>query len=93
MNARNRKGDSPLHEAVRWSNVDASKLLVSCGAAVHCKNEQGATPVDIASKVNFCVNPLGVTCVRGNRGKILKKITALQTNFMHRDYFVFIFIL
>jgi len=44
----NNKGDTALHEAVRWRNNLVARHLVTAGASVYCKNDQGLTSLDVA---------------------------------------------
>eukprot|EP00434_Breviolum_minutum_P030481 symbB.v1.2.026954.t1/scaffold2731.1/size72017/2 len=43
-------GNTPLHVAAYWGNVEAAELLLSKGAAVDATNLAGKTPLDLARK-------------------------------------------
>ena len=48
MNGANRKGNTPLHEAVKWHFLHMVALLLQHGADPMCRNAQNLTPVDLA---------------------------------------------
>jgi ankyrin repeat protein len=51
VNAKDRLGDTALHEVATSSNVHASetaRLLLDAGANVKARNKQGKTPIDAA---------------------------------------------
>jgi len=48
INALNDNGQTPLHIAVFWNNVEAVKLLLERGANKTLKNKSGRTPEDLA---------------------------------------------
>jgi ankyrin repeat protein len=41
-------GDTPLHQAAFYNNMEIAEILVGSGAALHIKNEFGETPADLA---------------------------------------------
>lgn len=45
VNAKDDKGNAPLHYAVILSNTDVIELLISNGADVNAKDNQGRTPL------------------------------------------------
>ena len=49
MNAKDNRGQTPLHNAA-FVNHDAEivKYLLSAGADAHAEDEEGSTPLDIA---------------------------------------------
>lgn len=49
-NARNERGETPLHVAVRNSDIDAARMLVRYGAWCRLKNNEWQSPLDIAMK-------------------------------------------
>lgn len=53
VNIRNRAGDSPLHMAVKWKNIEIIELLIDFGAMAYYKNHDGVTPVDISNQVRL----------------------------------------
>ena len=48
MNIINERGNSPLHDAARWSCIDLVDLLLANGAPLNLKNLQGSTPLQMA---------------------------------------------
>jgi ankyrin repeat protein len=45
VNTRGKNGNTPLHDAVSFGNLDMVKYLVSRGADVNAKNDLGLTPL------------------------------------------------
>ena len=50
VNAKDKRGRTPLHSAVLTNNLEAVKFLVSCGADVDVKDSGGKTPLDVAKE-------------------------------------------
>jgi len=50
INARNEKGNTPLHLAVKYGEVKMAELLISNGADLSAKNNQGEDPVSMARR-------------------------------------------
>ena len=50
---QDRKGNTALHEAVRWRHGQAVKILMNSDCRINIRNEQGQTPMDIARKDGF----------------------------------------
>ncbi|MBL8953567.1 MAG: ankyrin repeat domain-containing protein, partial [Myxococcaceae bacterium] len=46
--AKNGQGETPLHAAVRYGNVDSARALLAAGAAVNAASNDGTTPMDLA---------------------------------------------
>jgi hypothetical protein len=42
---------SPLHCAVGWGHLEATRLLLQAKADVQCKDKDGATPLDLARRL------------------------------------------
>ena len=53
VNARNSKGETPLHKAAICSRVEIIRLLVEQGAEVDAQNEDGQTPLFYAVAFQF----------------------------------------
>jgi ankyrin repeat protein len=51
-NSRNCVGETPLHVAAVWGDVDAIELLMGAGADVNARGEFGHTPLHEASAQN-----------------------------------------
>ena len=45
MNPKNKSGDTPLHKAACWGNVEIFKLLVNNNANINEKNSYEDTPL------------------------------------------------
>lgn len=50
IDARNLKGDTPLHCAVQFENYEICNVLLKLGANVNIKNSDGLTPLHICTK-------------------------------------------
>ena len=50
IRAKNNEGDTPLHEAVAWENIEAIKALYELGADPNAQNNKGDTPLHKASR-------------------------------------------
>ncbi|MHC4539644.1 MAG: ankyrin repeat domain-containing protein [Planctomycetota bacterium] len=50
VNAKDRKGDTPLHIAVQNGRIEAANLLILKGADVNAKNRGGTAPLHIAAQ-------------------------------------------
>ena len=51
MNAKNLKGETPLHDAARENkNLEIAKFLISAGADPKSADNAGLTPLDKAAK-------------------------------------------
>lgn len=48
VNSRDQNGDTPLHLAVYYNNVEVVKILIRYGANPRIKNRQGFSSIDIA---------------------------------------------
>ncbi|EAY13222.1 hypothetical protein TVAG_097920 [Trichomonas vaginalis G3] len=48
VNAKNIHGNTPLHIAALFSNVESAEILISHGAEINSLNKNGQTPLDIA---------------------------------------------
>ena len=48
VNAMNKYGWTPLHEAARFGQKEVSELLITKGADVNARNDDGVTPLDTA---------------------------------------------
>jgi len=51
LNAKNKEGNTPLHEAIALKNTDSYKIiecLVKNGADLSAENNQGETPLTLA---------------------------------------------
>ena len=49
----NERGNTPLHDAARWSCVDLVHLLLANEAPLNVKNLQGLTPLHMAKVCEF----------------------------------------
>jgi ankyrin repeat protein len=47
-NIQDLEGDTPLHNAAYWGNVDVVRLLLVYGADPTVKDKDGKTPLDLA---------------------------------------------
>jgi uncharacterized protein len=45
VNTRGFFGDTPLHVAAVWGDVDAGKILLNAGADINARGEDGYTPL------------------------------------------------
>jgi len=72
INALNDNGQTPLHIAVFWNNVDAVKLLVDRGADKTIKNKSGRTPEELAIHYDY-VDVMKIFGVENKRIKNPKK--------------------
>jgi len=50
VSAADSRGNSPLHRAAATGHVDAVRSLLDLGAKIHCQNNDGATPVELAAE-------------------------------------------
>ncbi len=50
VSAADSRGNSPLHLAVANGHVEAVRSLLDLGAKIHCQNNDGATPVELAAE-------------------------------------------
>jgi ankyrin repeat protein len=48
--AQNRDGETPLHLALYWGQVDVARLLIEHGADRTAQNYDGETPLHLASQ-------------------------------------------
>jgi len=48
INAKNKKGSTPLHHSAQMGTLDVAKFLVARGAALDVKDAAGMTPLDWA---------------------------------------------
>jgi ankyrin repeat protein len=55
VNAANKKGDTALHEAARYGSVETIKTLLKAGAKKDLKNNEGKTPLDLATELKVTV--------------------------------------
>lgn len=46
VNKKDKNGDTPLHFAIRFRNIDIAKMLIVAGAKVNEKNNLGDTPLN-----------------------------------------------
>lgn len=46
IEARDKKGYTPLHMAARWGNAETIYILLDAGADANTKNSLGKTPLD-----------------------------------------------
>ena len=54
IEAKNNNGETPLHFAAIYSNLENVKCLINHGAQINVKNKKGQTPFDLADqKENF----------------------------------------
>jgi hypothetical protein len=53
IDASDHDGNTPLHEAVSWRQVDAANTLLQLGANVFQKNKANLTPCDLARTSHF----------------------------------------
>lgn len=51
LNEKNKKGDTPLHEAARFGSEKTLQILIKAGADKALKNNEGKTPLDIANSI------------------------------------------
>lgn len=51
VNVKNKKGNTPLHEAVRYGNDKTLRTLLHAGASKEMSNNEGKTPVDLAKSL------------------------------------------
>jgi ankyrin repeat protein len=58
VNARNKDGETPLHEAAYLDAAAAAQVLLDAGASRTAKNTNGLTPYDIAKERHNSVEPL-----------------------------------
>lgn len=49
VNIRSDDGETPLHVAANFDNVDNATTLLNCGAAVNAQDDIGMTPLDLAA--------------------------------------------
>lgn len=47
LNAKDREGDTPMHDAVRLNRYKMVRLLILYGADLTIKNVDGKTPMDL----------------------------------------------
>jgi len=52
INATDKFGDTPLHNAIIWGHPDIVKFLLDTGAIVHIQNHQKETPLDKEKELN-----------------------------------------
>ena len=45
INAQNKKGNSPLHEATKWNKEGCVLVLIEANANLHSLNKLGQTPL------------------------------------------------
>jgi ankyrin repeat protein len=50
VNAEDKSGSTPLHEAAQTGNVMMVKKLLEHGATMHIQNHKGRTPLDVAKR-------------------------------------------
>lgn len=48
VNMRNRKGETPLHDAARKNREDVARVLLSAGADITLQDNAGKTPLQVA---------------------------------------------
>ena len=52
VNIKNNAGETPLHQAVKWGDLNRVKALIEAGADVNVKNSRGANPLLLAIAAN-----------------------------------------
>ena len=50
LNARDRKGRTPLHQAMYAGDLEEAEILIVLGADVRVPNRQGKTALEVARK-------------------------------------------
>lgn len=63
INAQDRYGRTPLHQAIDANNVDAAKILLDFGADISILNEAGSSPVEYCNGVLQYHYPDHQTCL------------------------------
>jgi ankyrin repeat protein len=66
INAHDRNGGTPLHEAVRQGNVELVRALVSRGADLHARTEQGAEGGNLPVRRRSGLTPFLAAAQTGN---------------------------
>ena len=49
INTIDHSGNTPLHEAARYCNLDVTKALLMAGSSINSKNHRGETPLHLAA--------------------------------------------
>lgn len=72
VNAKNVKGQTPLHIAAEnYGNSEVLTILIKAGADVNAKDNRGDTPLDWASRRN---KPKNAEVLRAAGGKLGKDL-------------------
>ena len=76
VNLANRRGDTPLHDAVRKRFGSVVELLVARGADVNAENQRGQTPLALAESVQTIPGSNGLRSTRPEIAELLRRLGA-----------------
>jgi ankyrin repeat protein len=74
VNQKNIFGDTPLHVAVIWGDINAIRILIDFGADINCQGEHGYTPLHEAVEqgrvdvIEFLLNNGASDVIKSNNG-------------------------
>jgi len=71
VNAKDKYGRTPLHEAAYWDHKEIVELLITKGADVNAKTKRGETPLDQAKR-----HPETAALLRKHGGKTGEELKA-----------------
>ncbi len=78
VNTANRRGETPLHDAVRKRFASVVELLVAQGADINAESQRGQTPLALAESVQTIPGTNGLRSTRPEIAELLRRLGAID---------------
>ena len=78
VNTANRRGETPLHDAVRKRFGSVVEFLVARGADINAENQGGQTPLALAESVQTISGTNGLRSTRPEIAELLRRLGAIE---------------